>query len=116
MWIVFSLALSVLLALGSLTIAIIAARNAARAADSAARNSRLPESALQSLRESIQELGDTQLEMANRLKMMKVRAATSHTDPKPDRNNGLPDPYKDPEGWRQAMNSRLARGKVGLSQ
>lgn len=113
MWTVFFVALSALLATGSMLAALSAVRIARAAAASAAASSRLPESALQSLRESIRELGDTQLELANRIKMMKVRNASSHTDDRP-KNGALPDPYKDPDAWRAAVNAKLARQRVGL--
>ena len=75
-------------------------------------SAQLPESALRSLKESVQEHSDELLAIANRVKMMKVRAATSHTDGK--KSDGLPDPYKDPDGWRAAMNSRMAKQRIGL--
>lgn len=113
MWGVFLLVSSALLALGSLLAALFAVRIARAAAELAEANTRLPESALQSLRESIQEHGDMLLALANRVKMMKVRSASSHTDA-PAKNGALPDPYKNPDEWRKAMNERIARNKIGL--
>jgi hypothetical protein len=40
---------------------------------------------------------------------MKVRSASSHATRS---DNELPDPYRDPDGWRRAMNTRLAMNKV----
>ena len=54
--------------------------------------------------------------LANRVKMQRVRTAANHADESNRKNaDGLPDPYKDPDAWRNAVNSRLARGKFGLA-
>lgn len=69
---------------------------------------RLPLSQLQSVQSLLDSHTDALTDLANRLKMMKVRRASEHTD----RSNGLPDPYKEPDAWRTAMNAKLARAKV----
>ena len=64
-----------------------------------------PQRSVQSLLEShTEELTN----LANRVKMMKVRRASNHTD----RNGELPDAYRDPDAWRAAMNARIAASKV----
>ena len=56
------------------------------------------------LETSLAEMRDELEGVANRLKMMRVRAATNHVR----ETSGEPDPYKDPDGWRRAMNRKLA--------
>lgn len=67
------------------------------------------ESRLKSLEACVAEQADALLAVANRVKMQKVRNAANHVA-----DSGLPDPYKDPDGWRKAMNSKLQKGKLGL--
>lgn len=66
-----------------------------------------------SLEERLTETEETLSGLANRVKMMRVRSAVNHV---PDKAapNGLPDPHRDPDGWRRAMNTRLAQSKLGL--
>lgn len=49
------------------------------------------------------ELETTLEVLANRVKMMRVRTAANHVKDQPTE----PDPYKDPEAWRKAMNLKL---------
>lgn len=56
------------------------------------------------LETSIAELRDELEGVANRLKMMRVRAATNHVR----ESTAEPDPYKDPDAWRRSMNRKLA--------
>lgn len=69
-------------------------------------------SRLQSIETSIEDLAETVSALANKIKMMRVRTVVAH----PGQSEKLPDPYKDPDGWRKAMNSRLASDRLGLSQ
>lgn len=64
-----------------------------------------------SLEERLTETEETLSGLANRVKMMRVRSAVTHTD-KP--NGAIPDPHRDPDGWRNAINARIAKGKLGL--
>jgi hypothetical protein len=48
-------------------------------------------------------------ELANRLKMIKVRSATSHGSKTSD---GLPDPYTDADAWRKAMTAKIGMAKL----
>lgn len=112
MWIGISCALSVCAAICCLIVALRAARTAEAALASLAASQPWPESRWQSLTESINELSETQSLLANKLKMMKVRGAATHTDGAG--SHGLPDPYRDPDAWRKAMNERIAQQRIGL--
>jgi len=86
----------------------LAMKFAVRAARDAAASLRAPphlsESRLKSLETSVAEQADALLEVANRVKMQRVRNAANHATGQP---STMPDPYRDPDGWRKAMNSRL---------
>lgn len=109
MWIAFSCALS---ATVSVLLAYLVARRAVRDAASSARQARSLASRVESLEGSRDEQMQTLTDLANRLKMQRVRhAGLSHADRSTDR----PDPYKDPDGWRKWMErSRLSGGKAML--
>lgn len=92
-----------------LILAFLLARTAARVSEFEARVRSLNESPSESLSARLSELEETVSLLANRVKMMKVRNAVTHTD-KP--NGAEPDPYRDPNGWRAAMNRRFAQGKL----
>lgn len=68
------------------------------------------ESRTESLENSVSEWSQTVTDLANSLKMTRVRAAAKHasSDRKVD---ALPDPYKDPDAWRAAKNRTLMPGK-----
>lgn len=88
--------------------AIYVAQRAIRERESLVRRLRSAELLLQSLQTSLQEVS-TELEtLAQRVKMQRVRNATNHAT----RANGSPDPYQDPDAWRQAMNRKLALAKL----
>lgn len=104
----FSVAAAVSLVF-SVILALLLARIAARASELEARVRSLSASPSASLSERLNELEETVSLLANRVKMMRVRNAATHTD----KSNGAePDPYRDPNGWRAEMNRRLARGKL----
>lgn len=84
-------------------------RLAARVSELQDTSSFLKASRVASLEERLTETEETLSGLANRVKMMRVRNAVTHTD-KP--NGGEPDPYRDPNAWRAAMNRRLAQGKL----
>jgi hypothetical protein len=65
-----------------------------------------------SLTSRLDELESAVEVVANRVKMQRVRAAALHATSKSDRSTELPDPYREPDAWRSAVNSQLARGKL----
>lgn len=106
----FSFALSVTACFLAILACVFAARSAVQLRELQDELIRFPASRLKSLEASLTDTQDAVTEVANRVKMMKVRSAASHTDG----NSGkLPDPYKDPDGWRKAMNSRLSAARLG---
>jgi len=109
MWLTFFFVLTAVTACASLAISVFAARRAGLALASPPQRLRSVESRLQSCEQLVEEHTQAMTDMANRLKMIKVRSATSHAA-KDD--NSLPDPYRDPDGWRRAMNSRIALNKL----
>lgn len=108
MWTEFSIACSAIACLISLVAALSGVRTAARLRALQDQLLRLPVSKLESLAASQQELADTMEQLANRVKMQRVRTAANHV-----KDDGAPDPHKDPERWRAWMNGRIARSKVG---
>jgi hypothetical protein len=88
-----------------------AARRAERAPASLLARVASCESRIESLTTSRDELTVALDALAQRVKMQRVRQATDHaTGPR-----GLPDPYKEPDRWREAMNAQIARGKLGAA-
>ena len=112
MWLVISCALSAstaILSLGVAMRALSAARSAAHVQELPHQRLRSCESAVQSLAESREEQAAAMLDLANRLKMIKVRSASIHAT----RTEGeMPDPYTDPDRWRTAMNKRIAMQRI----
>lgn len=84
-------------------------RVAARVSELQDASQFLKASRVASLEERLTETEETLSGLANRVKMMRVRNAVTHTD---KLNGAEPDPYRDPNGWRAAMNRRLAQGKL----
>ena len=107
----FFSALSVALATLSLILAFWSARVARRAAASALEKPRSIESRIASLESSVSEWSQLTTDLANRVKMMRVRAATAGPSSSA-RQGELPDPYRDPDGWRQAMNKRIGQQRI----
>lgn len=92
-----------------LILGLFVARIAQAVSELRARVDSLSGSPSESLSARLSELEETCSLLANRVKMMKVRSAATHTD----KSNGAePDPYRDPNGWREAMNRQIARGKL----
>lgn len=92
-----------------LILAFFTARIAVRVSELSAIVESLNESPPESLSARLSEAEETLAMLANRVKMMRVRNAVTHTD-KP--NGEIPDPFRDPNGWRAAMNRKLARGTL----
>jgi len=103
MWIVISCVLSVVLSVGSLAVALFAVRLVRAVAASPPLNTRSLLLRIESTENSLQETQATLAELANRVKMQKVRNAIGHVK----RDNGEPDVATDPEGWRAWKNRQL---------
>lgn len=74
---------------------------------------RSPQSRIASLETSRDEMQLELLNLANRLKMIKVRRAADHVRDDDDEKPKFPDPHRDPDGWRKAMNLDLAKRRIG---
>lgn len=106
----FSIASSVIALVISIVATLVAARTASRVQALRDRFARLPVSRLESLATAQAELAETMEALANRVKMQRVRNAANHV---PDlAQSSVPDPHRDPDGWRKAMNAKLALGKL----
>lgn len=103
--VIFIAACAVLSVLSAL-VSLQAARNARADLESLDRRLHLLESSTRSLQDSATSQAETLEQLANRVKMQRVRNAVNHAA----RDNDEPDPYRDPNAWRQAMNKRLAFG------
>lgn len=66
-------------------------------------------SRVESLETSVEEMGETLRELANKVKMMRVRTAVHHTKDA----TANPDPYQNPDEWRKQMNRTLTQRKIG---
>ena len=111
MWSVFFSVSSAVACACCLIATIYVARSAARERGSLLARLRSQESATESMRSSIEQWGELTTDLANSVKMQKVRRSTrvpSSSDPA----TGLPDPHADPEGWRKAMNLRIAERRI----
>ena len=112
MWNAIFSALSVILCCLCLAGCLLVVRNVHH--DSASERAKLRSygSRIESLELSRDEAADLMLKMANSEKMKRVRAAQAHAvSPAGD-----PDPYKQPDEWRKAMNLRLAEAKHGVKR
>ena len=114
---VFFFALSVSAFGLSLLAASYTARIATAVRDLPLERLRSIESQTKSLENSVSEWSQTVTDLANSLKMTRVRAASTHAS-KARTDDGLPDPFTDPDGWRKAMNKRIAMSRFngGSSQ
>jgi len=109
MWLTFFSVSTVAIACASLAISVFAALRAGRALASPPQRLRSVESRLQSIEQLVEEHTQAMTDLANRLKMIKVRSATSHGSKTSD---GLPDPYTDPDGWRKAMTAKIGMSRL----
>lgn len=95
----------------SIGTAFCVARIAIRVRELQDRLARSPISRIEYLEGFTESLTDEVKNLANRVKMIKVRRAADHVrDDAP--KSELPDPYKNPDEWRAAMNSKLSRAKI----
>jgi ABC-type transport system involved in cytochrome bd biosynthesis fused ATPase/permease subunit len=107
---VFFSVLSAVAAIASLLGAFLAVRYARRVAELPRAKLRSIELRTESLENSVSEWSQTVTDLANSQKMTRVRAASTHAS-KARTDDGLPDPFTDPDGWRKAMNKRIAMSK-----
>lgn len=110
MWTVIFCALSVCVSVICLLVASYAVRIANQRQESPRHAIRSCELRLQSLEDSRTETLQTLADLANRLKMQRVRAAAKHAEGSP----GEPDPYTQPDEWRKLANKRLSEAKLGV--
>lgn len=107
MWTEFFSVSNVLSFILSLAACLYVARIATQLRELRDRKEACGPSRIKSLETSLQETQDALAELANRVKMMKVRGAANHVrDEK--RASGEPDPYVDPDRWRNETNKKLA--------
>lgn len=109
MWIAISCASSVTV---SALLAWLIARRVVRDAASSVAKARSVVSRTESCEASVSELADLVRDLSNQLKMQRVRRAGLEHATSNGQDNSLPDPVKDPEGWRKQMNRRIGRAKV----
>lgn len=107
MWLDIFSVLSALICILCLPVVISHAQRAIRASELLAPRVRSVESRLESLRASLDDVTTTLTDLANRVKMQRVRTVVNHGNGK----DADPDPYKDPEAWRKMMNLRIAANK-----
>lgn len=115
----FSLALAVAAFACSAVAALLAARTATRVQALRDRLAASPPGSMDSLSKRVESLttmldeqGTALAELAQKVKMQRVRTAANHV--RESRSDGeLPDPYREPDAWRDAVNSRLARARIG---
>jgi hypothetical protein len=108
MWLIlngFFSALSVALCIYCAIRAISAAQRAARVSVSVQAKLASCELRIESLLTSRDGMVVALDALAQRVKMQRVRAATDHAI---GSKSDMPDPYKDPDGWRAAMNAKIA--------
>jgi biopolymer transport protein ExbB/TolQ len=109
MWIVTGCVLSAVISVFCLIGCIWSVRNAEAALESLQAKQHFLASQCGLLQRSQNDQAEALTELANKLKMMRVRASTRASETTSD----LPDPYRDPDGWRKAMTSKMAQAKVG---
>lgn len=107
MWLGILCALSAITSVCCVLACLSVARNAARASDSLHKRVSSCESTAQSVISSQREWQEVVADLANQIKMTKVRKALNHTGTRP---GGEPDPKLDPEGWRAWKNAQLRAG------
>lgn len=103
-----STVLAVLALVLSVAACFITARIAVRLQELSDLCQRFDQSQLESNARSLREVQLGLEELATSVRMSKVRRAGQS----PESKSGLPDPYRDPDGWRQAVNARLGSVKI----
>jgi hypothetical protein len=88
----------------------LAALSVFRASESHVRRLTCIESEMQSTIGDVESWRKLTVELANSLKMSKIRRGMSISE-RPSSVDGEPDPVQDPEAWRVWMNARLRAEK-----
>lgn len=109
MWNATLFALSVIISVLSALAASWCAVSAIRRWSSLDKRIRSIESRQRSITDSLSGWSSELEALSQRVKMQRVRNATTHATKERD---GLPDPYKEPDAWRAAVNRKLAFGKM----
>lgn len=113
MWHVTFFALSAAISLCCLLVAVYAAKSATRRLELPQQTLRSVVSRMQSLEDWKVEMIQLQQDLANQLKMTRVRSALNHSRHKNEVPSD-PDPYTQPDEWRKMMGKRLAEAKTGV--
>jgi hypothetical protein len=103
MWLAIFGALSATVSGICMLVTVSHALDAARGSESQVRSLRSLASRVESLTTSRDEMLAEMEKVAQSLKMSRVRKANQHALPQ----DGEPDPWKEPDRWRQYMNSQL---------
>jgi len=107
MWAVIFSALSVVVCILCFLVSLSSVRTVTRASELPERRLRSVELQIESMKVSTDETIRMLTELANRVKMQKVRNIVHHTGG----SLGEPDARADPEGWRSWKNSQLRAGQ-----
>lgn len=84
-------------------VSVWSVRAARHVVASQAAKLRSVESAVRLLTTSQQETSELLEALANKVKMQRVRNVVAHGAG----SKSMPDPYRDPDGWRKAMNAKI---------
>lgn len=106
-WIVTFCVLSAIASALCLLASLHVARSVSLRWDSLQKSIRFAESQARLAVTSVTEWQEVTQDLANQVKMHKVRKALKHSDPDASR---APDPRIDPEGWRAWQNRNLKPG------
>lgn len=112
MWTDIFSALSAAIAFCSAVGAVFAARRAYRVSVSLRGRLRSCESQLELTGRSLEESRELLTELANKIKMTKLRNVVRHGS----NASEAPDPFKEPEAWRKYANVELLKGRIPKSQ
>lgn len=108
MWLVTFCVLSAIASGLCLLGSLYVARNARRDSESLRKKVLSCESQARSITTSLTEWQEVVAQLANSVKMTKVRKALTHTDRD---KGGEPDARSDPEAWRAWKNAQLRAGQ-----
>ena len=114
MWFILA-GFSIACIVASFLLSLLALKSAATAAaalpDLQERRLRSIELRTESVQASLTETQEALSQVANKVKMMRVRSAANHVN---DSKTDEPDPHREPDRWRDWMNQKIARKRVGV--